>query len=109
MMPLFPDTTMQKLFLATLLLLSGCSYVKLTPSGENVAVLQASAIGNCTAAGSTTVSVLNKVVVDRNPEKVALELRTLARNRSADRGDTIVAAGPVRDGEQTWNIYRCRL
>lgn len=90
------------------LLLSACSYVKLTAAGENVAVLQLEQVRSCTHTGSTTVSVLNKVVVNRSPDKVALELRTLARNRAADRGDAIVAMTPVSDGEQTFNIYRCR-
>jgi hypothetical protein len=99
-----------RLFLAisALLLLSACSFVKLTPAGENVAVLQLNEVSSCTATGSTTVSVVNKVVVNRSPDKVALELRSLARNRAADRGDTIVATTPVTDGEQTFNIYRCR-
>jgi hypothetical protein len=35
-------------------------------------------------------------------------LRTLARNRAADSGDALVATGPVVEGEQTFNIYRCR-
>lgn len=96
------------LAISSLLLLSACSLVKLTPGGDNVAVLQISEISSCTATGSTTVSVLNKVVVNRSPDKVALELRSLARNRAADRGDTIVAMTPVTDGEQTFNIYRCR-
>ncbi len=99
---------MRILILIAAALLGGCTFVKLTPEGENVAVLQANEISNCTANGATTVSVLNKMVVNRSPDKVALELRTLARNRAADRGDTIVVASPVRDGEQTWNIYRCR-
>lgn len=96
------------LALSTLLLLSACSFVKLTPAGENVAVLQINEVSSCTSTGSTTVSVVNKVVVNRSPDKVALELRSLARNRAADRGDTIVAMTPVTDGEQTFNIYRCR-
>jgi hypothetical protein len=90
------------------LLMSACTYVKLTPAGENVAVLQLNQVSSCTNTGSTTVSVVNKVVVNRKPDKVALELRSLARNRAADRGDTIVAMTPVTDGEQTFNIYRCR-
>jgi hypothetical protein len=90
------------------LLMSACTYVKLTPAGENVAVLQLNQVSSCTHTGSTTVSVVNKVVVNRKPDKVALELRSLARNRAADRGDTIVAMTPVTDGEQTFNIYRCR-
>jgi hypothetical protein len=94
--------------ITAVLLLSACSYVKLTAAGENVAVLQLDQVRSCTQTGSTTVSVLNKVVVNRSPDKVALELRTLARNRAADRGDAIVAMTPVSDGEQTFNIYRCR-
>lgn len=90
------------------LLLSACSFVKLTPAGENVAVLQLNQVSACANTGATTVSVVNKVVVNRSPDKVALELRTLARNRAADRGDTIVAMTAVVDGEQTFNIYRCR-
>ncbi len=93
-----------------LLPLAGCtvSWVKLTPEGENVAVLQANEVANCTPNGSTTVSVISKVVVNRQPARVAEELRTLARNRAADRGDAIVATGPARNGEQSFNIYRCR-
>lgn len=99
---------MRTFILVAVALLGGCTYVKLTPQGENVAVMQASEVGNCTLIGDTTVEVLNKVVVNRSPDKVALELRTLARNRSADRGDTIVATSPVQDGVQTFNVYRCR-
>ncbi len=100
---------MRKLILVTLLLLLGaCTFVKLTPQGENVAVLQANEVANCTAESSITVIVVSKVVVNRQPAKVAQELRTLARNRAADRGDTLVAVGELRNGEQTFNIYRCR-
>jgi hypothetical protein len=99
---------MRTLILVAAVLLGGCTFVKLTPQGENVAVLQANEVGNCTLIGGTTVQVENKVVVNRSPDKVALELRTLARNRSADRGDTIVATSPVNNGEQTFNVYRCR-
>lgn len=94
--------------LLLLTLLSSCSLVKLTAAGENVAVMRLGEVSACTNNGSTTVSVVNKVVVNRSPEKVALELRTLARNRAADRGDTIVAMTAVANGEQTFNIYRCR-
>ncbi len=93
-----------------LLSLSACTiaWVKLTPQGEKVVVLQASEVANCTPNGSTTVSVISKVVVNRQPAQVAEELKTLARNRAADRGDAIVAMGPMSNGEQTFNIYQCR-
>ncbi|MDR2212653.1 MAG: DUF4156 domain-containing protein [Pseudomonadales bacterium] len=91
-----------------LLALSACSFVKITPAGDNVAVMEASQVANCTAAGSVTVAVVNKVVVNRDPQTVAQELRTLARNRAADRGDTIVPTTAVVNGEQTFAIYQCR-
>ena len=93
---------------ALLPVLASCTWVRLTPEGENVAVLTASEVANCTRAGTTTVSVKDRVVVDRNDEKVALELRTLARNRAADRGDAIVPSTEIDDGEQTFIIYSCR-
>jgi hypothetical protein len=96
------------LVLLTVSILSGCSLVKLTPAGENVAVLLANQVGNCQQTGATTVSVVNKVVVNRDPQRVAVELRTLARNHAADRGDVIVATSGVSNGEQSFNIYRCR-
>ena len=100
---------MRNLMLVTLtLLLSACAFVKLTPQGENVAILQMSEIANCTSEGNITVNVTSKVVVNRQPTKVAQELRTIARNRAADRGDTLVATSEPRHGEQTFNIYRCR-
>ena len=100
---------MRKLILVTLtLLLSACTFVKLSPQGENVAILQMSEIASCTSEGNITVHVTSKVVVNRQPTKVAQELRTIARNDAADRGDTLVATSEPRNGEQTFNIYRCR-
>ena len=102
---------MRNLMLITLLslLLGGCTFVKLTAAGENVAVLQASEVGNCTAAGTTTANVPNKVVVNRENARVQQDLRTLARNRAAELGgDTIVATAAPSNGRQTFNIYRCR-
>ena len=102
---------MRNLMLISLLtlLLGGCTFVKLTAAGENVAVLQANEVGNCTATGTTTTTVTSKVVVNRENARVAQDLRTLARNRAAVLGgDTIVAATQPRNGEQTFNIYRCR-
>jgi hypothetical protein len=100
---------MRNFMLLTLtLLLGACSFVKLTPQGENVAVLQANQVANCERQGAITVNVTSKVVVNRQPTKVAQELRTVARNRAADRGDTLVATSEPRNGEQTFDIYRCR-
>lgn len=93
---------------ASAAMLSSCTWVRLTSAGENVAVLTASEVSGCTRTGTTTVEVRDKVLLERDAEKVALELRTLARNRAADRGDAIVPSTQVEDGEQTFIIYRCR-
>lgn len=91
-----------------LVALSSCTWVKLTREGENVAILTQTEVANCTRTGTTTVEVMDKAIIQRNPDKVATELRTLARNRAADRGDAIVPSTGVEDGEQTFIIYRCR-
>jgi len=91
-----------------LLALTACSFVKISPAGDNVAVLDATQVSNCTSAGAVTVAVVNKVVVNRDPQTVAQELRTLARNRAANRGDTIVPMSGIGNGEQTFAIYQCR-
>lgn len=90
-------------------LLGGCTLVKLTRGGENVAILQASEVGGCTADGNVTVTVPNKLLVNRETARIAQDLRTLARNRAAERGvDTLVATSEPRNGEQTFDYYRCR-
>jgi len=90
------------------LILVSCTFVKLTPAGENVAVMTEREVANCTRTGTTTVEVLDRAIIERNPDKVARDLRIMARNRAADRGDAIVASTLVDDGEQTFVIYRCR-
>ena len=93
---------------ASVVMISSCTWVKLTSEGENVAILTADEVQNCTRTGTTTVEVLDRAVIDRNEDKVARELRTMARNRAADRGDAIVPSAQVVDGAQTFVIYRCR-
>ena len=100
-------------FFRTLLLtiatvaLTSCNLVKLTLEGQNVAVMNQEDVANCERTGTTTVEVLEKVLLERNPEKVEQELQTLARNRAAGRGDVIVASSGIEDGEQQFVIYRC--
>jgi len=91
------------------ILLSGCSWVKPTPEGEKVRVLDADEVTRCRELGSTTVSLLDRIAgIDRDPEKVEKELQILARNSAARiGGDTVVAISPVKQGEQRYAIYRC--
>ena len=101
---------MQKIigFGLIVLLLSGCTWVKLSPEGENVTVAKAAHVTNCKFAGTTTVSVKARTVGERDPEKVKTELETLARNEASKlKGDTVVPVTEIKEGEQTFKVYQC--
>lgn len=95
------------LFLA--LSLTACTWVKLTPGGEEVRVASADEVQSCTKKGKTNVSLKADIAgIDRNREKVRKELETLARNHTAElNGDTIVPASTIENGKQTFDVYRC--
>ena len=89
--------------------LTACTWVKLTSEGENVNVIN-SPDSACERVGRTTsVGKANVASFDRNSDKVATELATLARNHGANMGgNAIVAEGPVtEEGEQTFTVYNC--
>lgn len=102
---------MRAVFLISLvvMLLSACTWVKLSPEAEKVRVAKRSEITNCKSAGITTVSVKADVAsFARDSDQVKTELETLARNEAIKlKGDTIVPATEMKDGEQTFHIYRC--
>jgi hypothetical protein len=91
-------------------LLHACTWVKATPEGAKVRVAQANELENCESRGEVTASLKSRVGgFERKPGKVAGELETLARNEAATMdGDTIVAESLVRDGKQTFGVYRCQ-
>lgn len=89
----------------------GCAWVKSDPGADQVAVAESHAVSGCERLGQTTVSLRDRVgAVQRRPGRVAEELAVLGRNSAAEiGGDTIVADGPVQDGQRRFNIYRCRV
>ena len=91
-------------------MLHGCTWVKPTPEGEFVRVAAANAVTDCKRMSKVTVSLKNRVAgVERNSEKVARELATLARNEGGRLGgDTVVAESEISGGSQTFAIYDCR-
>jgi hypothetical protein len=99
----------QVLSLGLLVALSGCSFVKVTKEGETIRLMpSADQVTNCSKLGSTTSKVISKVLLNRDPEKVANELAILARNQAAKMGgDTIAPISAVVDGERTFGIYQC--
>ena len=91
------------------LLLAGCTWVRLTPAGEEVRVVPIAETAGCKKIGQTTVSLLAKVAgIKRSAKKVAAELVTLGRNSGAEMGgDTIVPVSGITNGEQSFAVYRC--
>lgn len=88
---------------------TGCTWVKLTPEGEKVRVLNQTEVKSCKKLGKTTVSLKATVAgFERNVEKVKKELEMLARNRAMDLdGDTVVPLTEIENGQQSFDIYRC--
>lgn len=92
-----------------ILLLESCTWVKPTASGAQVIVLTAEQVVDCTKAGTTHVSVLDKIgVVKRGYTRVADELETLAANSAAQLGgNAMVPISEIEDGSQSFAIYKC--
>lgn len=102
----------KKILLPSLVLasISACSWVEETASGQRVNVVGAANVTHCQKIGTTSVEVKDDLVLglERNHEKVANELATLARNRAGENGaDSIVAITPVENGKQKFAMYRC--
>ena len=94
--------------LLAVLFVGGCTWVKLTEQGALVGVRDANEVAGCEQLGRTTSTTRAKVVVGRNAEKVASELRTLAQNEAAHMGgNVIVPEGEPVEGRQGFGIYRC--
>ena len=89
--------------------LMSCSWVKLTPQGKKVRVLEPQEVTSCKKLGSTTVSLKAKVgPYERSEENVREELIVLGRNSAADiGGDTIVFNKRVDFGKQIFDVYKC--
>ncbi|HEX5055657.1 MAG TPA: DUF4156 domain-containing protein [Gammaproteobacteria bacterium] len=91
-------------------LLAGCTWVKMTPEGEQARVLTESQARNCTSLGVTTVSMPTKVVgIPLNEKKVNVELEKLARNAVSEfkGADSVRPVGDARNGKQTFEVYDC--
>lgn len=96
--------------LAGATLLSGCTFVEPTPHAEDVLVLKPHQARECEQLRRSTSQVLDKVwFVNRNKEKMAEELETLARNTAAELGgNAVVADSEIEEGgKQRFIIYNC--
>lgn len=88
----------------------GCTWIELTDAGAAVRQGTPSAVQDCQMVGTVTSSTQNRVLLKRGRAKVAEELIVLARNEAATLGgDVIVPAGPVREGRQDFDVFRCEV
>lgn len=89
--------------------LNACTWVDLTAEGEKVRVLNMDEVAKCQFIGQTTSNTAYKVAgVRRHDNAIQNELESLARNSAVNLGgDTIVAAGDMNEGKQTFQVYRC--
>ena len=89
--------------------LTACSFVKLAPGGEKVRILSLDEVGRCINLGHVNSKTKASIgFIARSKETVQEEVYRLSRNNAADmKGDTIVPLGPLIDGEQGFNVYRC--
>ena len=87
----------------------GCNWVPLTSEGENVRVLQASAVSDCQKVGKVSSKTSDRILIfARTDRKIREELESLARNEAVDlNGDAIVPIGTEADGRQSFEVYRC--
>ncbi len=97
------------LLLPVVAVAGACSLVKLTQGGEGVRLAVPGAVTACTGLGRTTASVVHEVgFMPRHPDAVQENVNVTARNSAAGMGgDTIVPVSELKDGKQTFEVYRC--
>ncbi|BBL74258.1 DUF4156 domain-containing protein [Methylomagnum ishizawai] len=90
-------------------IMAGCAWVDLKPQGEKVRVLSKSEVGRCKPLGQVTANTTATLgFIARGKSVVQEEVYRLARNNAGGMGgDTIVAKGPLLEGEQSFDVYRC--
>ena len=88
---------------------SACSFVDLNPAAEEVLVLKPHQTRECEQLRRSTSQVLDKIwFINRNKERMAEELETLARNTAAELGGNAIAAdSDIANGKQSFIIYNC--
>ncbi len=102
---------MKIVLLAPLIALtSACTWVTLNEHAKSVTVVTESHIANCQKLGNITAKTRAYFLdgADRDADKVALELTTLARNEALKlNSNTIVPTTDVIKGEQSFHAYYC--
>lgn len=99
--------------IAALTLLAGCTWVTQTPEAlqSNVQSLDTKdALVRCQKIAANELKVAYKLgSLQRMPDDVEHDLRTMAINQAATVGaDAVAPLTDVKDGVQTWGLFSCK-
>ncbi len=99
--------------IAALALLTGCTWVTQTPEAlqSNVQALDTKdALVRCQQIAANQLKVAYKLgTLQRMPDDVEHDLRTMAINQAATVGaDAVAPLTDVKDGVQTWGLFNCK-
>lgn len=91
------------------MVMGACSFVDLKPEAEDVLMLKPFQAKECEQLRRTTSQVLDKIwFVNRNKDKMADELSTLARNTAVELGgNAIMVDSEINEGKQTFVVLNC--
>lgn len=98
------------ILLSVIVLVGGCTWVKMTPQAASVRVASAREdLSACQRRGEIAVTVEDQIAfVERSRVKVREELETLARNEAVSlAADTIQPKNEPADGEQRFVAFTC--
>lgn len=94
--------------LGLVIVLSACTYVKVTDAGAQVRQASAEDVQNCRALGEVASATQDRVLLKRPDGKVRQELIDLARNQAASMGaNAIVPKAEHSEGNQVFIAYAC--
>lgn len=93
-------------------LLAGCTWVTPSPEAMNadIQVLDKAGAARCQQLGANEITVNDKLgTLNRMPEDVEHDLRTMAVNQAATVGaDAVAPLNDLKGGTQTWALLRCK-
>ena len=99
------------IILVTTQMLHACTWVEVDEHGVGVQSISRDepAPAHCQSKGQVEVSVVHEVgFYDRDEEKIAKELLTLARNEAGLMGANVIQAhGLAQDGRQRFDVFYC--
>jgi len=88
--------------------ISGCSWVKVSEAGKQVAILPESRVADCVRIGAISTSVKDDIAgIDRSKEKVRTELDRLAQDQAVLMNANSLVRLSIQGGKGSYVAYKC--